>query len=324
MDNNHAALSPESLDSPLAEKPPFRSGFVGILGRPNVGKSTLLNSIVGEKIAIVSDKPQTTRNRIMGVKHLPDAQIVYLDTPGLHKPRSRLNERMVESALASLGELDLIYFVVEVGSSPGSGDRVLLDPIRRANRPVFLVLNKIDQVKKMALIPIIDSWARLFDFKEVVPISALTRSNLDRLIDITVAALPEGPAYYPEDVVTDRSLRFMAAETVREKILHRTRQEIPHVVAVTIEAFEEDTEKNITRIHATIYVERDTQKGILIGKSGSLLKAVGTEARQELEVLLKTKVYLELWVKVRKDWRDSETSLAEFGYTTESPSGLIL
>lgn len=292
----------------------FRSGFVSIIGRPNVGKSTLLNRILKEKIAIISDKPQTTRNRIMGVKHLPGAQLVFLDTPGIHKPKFKLNRRMVETALNTLKEVDLILFLMEAFDAPGPGDQFIMERLKGLTTPVFLIINKIDRVKKETLIPLIDRCTQLFTFTEVVPISALTGDNVDHLVDVIVKHLPEGQPLFPEDTLTDQPLRFIAAELIREKILERTHEEIPYSVAVIVEEFLEDPEKQRITIRAVIYVERDSQKGIVIGKGGLMLKAVGTAARLELERLIGTKVYLELWVKVKKDWRGNESLLTELGY----------
>ena len=292
----------------------FRSGFVSIIGRPNVGKSTLLNRILKEKISIISDKPQTTRNRIMGVLHLSGAQLVFLDTPGIHKPKFKLNQRMVRTALNTLKEVDLILFLVEAFDAPGPGDQFIMERLKGLSIPVFLVINKIDRVKKETLIPLIEQCTRSFTFTEVVPVSALTGDNVDRLIEVIVKHLPEGQPLFPEDTITDQPLRFIAAEVIREKILTRTHEEIPYSVAVVIEEFLEDPEKQRVTIRAVIYVERDSQKGIVIGKGGEMLKAVGTAARLELEGLIGTKVYLELWVKVKKDWRDNESLLTEVGY----------
>ena len=292
----------------------FRSGFVSIIGRPNVGKSTLLNRILKEKISIISDKPQTTRNRIMGVLHLSGAQLVFLDTPGIHKPKFKLNQRMVRTALNTLQEVDLILFLVEAFDAPGPGDQFIMERLKGLSIPVFLVINKIDRVKKETLIPLIEQCTRSFTFTEVVPVSALTGDNVDRLIEVIVKHLPEGQPLFPEDTITDQPLRFIAAEVIREKILTRTHEEIPYSVAVVIEEFLEDPEKQRVTIRAVIYVERDSQKGIVIGKGGEMLKAVGTAARLELEGLIGTKVYLELWVKVKKDWRDNESLLTEVGY----------
>ena len=292
----------------------FRSGFVSIIGRPNVGKSTLLNQILKEKIAIVSDKPQTTRTRIMGVHHLPKAQIVFLDTPGIHKPKFSLNQRMVKTALNALREVDLILFLVEATSDPGSGDQFILELLKPLKVPVFLVLNKIDRVSKPSLLPLIQRHVQQLKFTEVVPVSALSGENIDRLQKIIVQYLPVGDPLFPEDTITDQPLRFIAAEIIREKILAKTYQEVPYSVAVAIEDFSEDSQKQLVSIHAVIMIERDSQKGILIGKRGEMLKAVGTEARIELERLIGTKVFLKLWVKVKEDWRYNEAVLNELGY----------
>lgn len=310
-------------------KAAFHSGFVAIIGRPNVGKSTLLNRILQEKIAIISDKPQTTRNRILGVKHLPQAQIVFLDTPGIYKPKDKLNQRMVKVALGTLEEVDLVFFLVEGtdavptgrqavpggrhGPAAGGGDQFIMERLKALETPVFLVLNKMDLVKKEKTIPLVEEYTRQFKFAEVFPISALTGDNVDRLIEVAAGYLSEGDPFFPPDVVTDQPVRFIAAETVREKILHHTREEIPYSVAVVIEEFKEEAERSV-HIRALILVERDSQKGILIGKKGAMLKTVGTEARLDLESLLGTKVFLELWVKVQKDWRQDESVIKELGY----------
>jgi len=300
----------------------FHSGFVSIIGRPNVGKSTLLNQILREKIAIISDKPQTTRNRILGVRNLPHAQIVLLDTPGIHKPKYKLNDRMVNIALGTLEEVDLIFFMVEatdagstgrIGPTIGSGDQYILERLKELETPVFLVLNKMDLIKKEKTIPLVEEYARRFKFAEIFPISALTGDNVDRLMEVAADRLPEGEPFFPPDVVTDQPMRFVATETIREKILQHTREEIPYSVAVVMEEFKEEPKKPV-HIRALILVERDSQKGILIGKKGGMLKTVGTEARIELEALLGTKVFLELWVKVQKDWRQDENVLKELGY----------
>lgn len=300
----------------------YHSGLISIIGRPNVGKSTLLNQILREKIAIVSDKPQTTRNRILGVMHLPHAQIVFLDTPGIHKPRYKLNQRMVKAALNTLEEVDLVFFMAEGtdaqpsarhGSLVGTGDQFVLEQLKGLETPVFLVLNKMDLIKKERTIPLVEDFTRRFKFAEVVPISALTGDNVDRLIEVATVYLPKGDPVFPADVVTDQPVRFIAAEAIREKILHHTREEIPYSVAVIIEEFKEEADRPIM-IRAMILVERNSQKGILIGKKGDMLKTVGTEARLELESLLGTKVFLELWVKAQKDWRQDENVLKELGY----------
>lgn len=300
----------------------FRAGLISIIGRPNVGKSTLLNRILKEKISIISDKPQTTRNRILGVKHLPQAQIVFLDTPGIHRPRYKLNQRMVKAAMGTLQEVDVVFFLIEATDavrtgrykSPESGgDRFIMERLEGLKTPVFLVLNKMDLVKKEKTLPLVEEYTQRFQFAEVIPISALIGNNVDHLLAVAVGYLPEGRPFYPADVITDQPLRFMATERIREKILHHTREEIPYSVAVRIEDFVEEKDKPV-HIQATIIVERDSQKGILIGKNGGMLKRIGTEARMELEALLETRVFLGLWVKVQKDWRQNEPVLTELGY----------
>jgi GTPase len=291
-------------------------GSVAIVGRPNVGKSTLLNALLNEKIAIVSDKPQTTRTRILGVVHRPDAQIALLDTPGLHKPQYKLNRRMVQTALDTMREADLLYVIVEATGPPGPGDRAVIEEARRLKAekdlPVFLIISKIDLVNKTRLLPLIDGYRTMMDWAEVVPLSAVTRDNVDRLLDLTVAVLPEGQALYDDDMVTDQPMRMLAAEIIREKILDHTSEEIPHSVAVEIEQFVE--EGKLARIHASILVEKQSQKAIVIGKHGDRLKAVGTAARRDMERLFDMKVFLEMWVKVREAWRQDEEVLAELGY----------
>ncbi|MDD5435184.1 MAG: GTPase Era [Nitrospira sp.] len=292
----------------------FKSGFVSIIGRPNVGKSTLLNAILGDKISIVSDKPQTTRNRILGVKHLPDAQIVFLDTPGIHKPKHKLNEYMVKAALNTIDEVDMILFMTEAGEDPGSGDNYIVDLLREANKTVFLLINKIDKVQKSIVLPQIDKYSKLYKFEEVFPISALRGENIDGLLDSIVKILPEGPQYFPDDVVTDQPMRFIAAEIVREKIFYYTYQEVPYSVAVGIEEFREDEVKNMVFIRGIIFVEKDSQKGIIIGKGGAMLKQIGQRARQELESIMGIKVFLELWVKVKPNWQSDDRILKMLGY----------
>jgi GTPase len=291
-------------------------GSVAIVGRPNVGKSTLLNALLNEKIAIVSDKPQTTRTRILGVVHRPDAQIALLDTPGLHKPQYKLNRRMVQTALDTMREADLLYVIVEATGPPGPGDRAVIEEARRLTAekdlPVFLIISKIDLVNKTRLLPLIDGYRTMMDWAEVVPLSAVTRDNVDRLLDLTVAVLPEGQALYDDDMVTDQPMRMLAAEIIREKILDHTSEEIPHSVAVEIEQFVE--EGKLARINASILVEKQSQKAIVIGKHGDRLKAVGTAARRDMERLFDMKVFLEMWVKVREAWRQDEEVLAELGY----------
>jgi GTP-binding protein Era len=294
----------------------MKAGTIAIVGRPNVGKSTLLNTLLKEKIAIVSDKPQTTRTRVLGVAHLPDAQLIFLDTPGLHRPQHHLNSRMVRTALETMREADLLYVMVEATAPPRQGDVFALDQVKRVigagGTPRFLLINKIDLVNKTRVLPLIETYRKLLDWTEVVPVSALTGMNVDRLLELTLKVLPEGEALYDEDMVTDQSMRTLAAELIREKILQKTRQEIPHSVAVEIDEFVE--EGKLTRIAATVLVERESQKPIVIGKQGELLKAVGSEARIEMERLFGMKVFLKLWVKVRPAWRDDDQILTELGY----------
>jgi GTP-binding protein Era len=295
----------------------MKSGRVAIVGRPNVGKSTLLNVLLQEKIAIVSDKPQTTRTRILGVVHRPDAQIVYFDTPGLHQPQHQLNKRMVRTALETMAEADLLYVMIEATDSTiGRGDSAVLkqvgEVIRKDGQPAFLLINKVDLVNKVRILPLIETVRSLLPWTEVVPLSAKTGVNVDRLLDVTVRSLPEGEAQYGADVITDQSMRSLAAEIIREKILQKVREEVPHSVAVEIDRFTE--EGSLARISASILVEKESQKAILIGKHGERLKAAGTYARIEMERLFGMKVFLELWVKVRTAWREDEQALTALGY----------
>ncbi len=294
----------------------MKTGTVTIVGRPNVGKSTLLNALLKEKLAIVSDKPQTTRTRILGVVHRPDAQVLVLDTPGLHKPQYKLNSRMVRTAIETLGEADVIYVMVEATSPPGPGDRFVIEQVREAVKDggpkVFLLINKVDAVNKARVLPLIDAYRTMADWEEVIPLSASMGINVDRLLDLTVKLLPEGQAPYGEDFLTDQPMRALAAELIREKILQQTREEVPYSVAVAIDRFEE-TQK-LAKIAATILVEKDSQKAIVVGKGGQRLKEIGTAARLDMERLFGKKVFLELWVKVREGWREDEDALTELGY----------
>ncbi|HMK56716.1 MAG TPA: GTPase Era [Dissulfurispiraceae bacterium] len=290
----------------------FRSGYVLIVGRPNVGKSTLLNAIVGEKIAIVTPKPQTTRNRITGIKTLPGAQIIFMDTPGIHKPQQRLGEEMNRLAYESLEEVDIILFMV-APEPPGKGDLFVLEKIRQSGKPIFLLVNKVDTVKKPELLPVIDAYRRLHPFAEIMPVSALRTDGLDMLAGTIEKYLPEGPRLYPDDMVTDQMERFMVSEIIREKVIEATREEVPYSSAVEVEEWTE-REEGVVFIRANIYIERDGQKGIIIGRHGSRLKSIGSQARLDIEGLLGTRVYLELWVKVRKDWRSDEGTLRELGF----------
>lgn len=294
----------------------MKFGTVAIIGRSNVGKSTLLNRLLQEKIAIVSDKPQTTRTRILGVVHAPGAQIALLDTPGLHKPQHLLNRRMVKTAVETLEEADLLYVLMEATSLPGPGDLLVVDHVRAAlakrPRPVILVVNKIDAVNKLKLLPVLEMYAKLFAWTEVVPVSAEAGDNVERLVEVTVTHLPEGEAAYDDETITDQSMRTLAAEMIREKILKQTYEEVPHSVAVEIDQFVE--EGKLVRINASVFVEKESHKSIVIGKQGERLKAVGTEARQDMEQLFGKKVFLEMWVKVREAWREDERALIELGY----------
>lgn len=278
-----------------------------------MGKSTLLNQLVGQKIAIVSDTPQTTRNRILGILTLPDAQILFLDTPGIHKPQHKLGDFMLKSARSALREVDLILFVSDVTESVGPGERFILDMLENETAPVVLVLNKVDLLPKEKLLPIITKYSGFRDFAAVVPLSALTGDNTDRLLSVIKDALPEGPQYYPEDEVTDQPERVVAAELIREKIFRLTREEIPHSTAVEVEEMKTRPNGDVF-LRATIYVERDSQKGIIIGAAGSMLKEIGQQARLEMENIFGSRFFVDLWVKVKKDWRNKEGSLRMFGY----------
>lgn len=290
----------------------FHSGYVSIIGRPNVGKSTLLNSILGEKIAIVTPKPQTTRNRIMGIKTLPDTQIIFMDTPGIHKPKHRLGETMVKTALEALSEVDIILFMVEP-QEPDRGDVAIIDQLKRVRAPVFLVINKIDTVRKAEILPVIKRFKDLYSFREIIPVSALKKDGVGLLLEKVRGTLPAGPKYYPEDIVTDQIERFMASEIIREKIMDATEQELPYSVAVEVIKWKE-RDDGLVMISCNIYVERESQKAIIIGKGGSLLKSIGSAARVDIEKLLNTKVFLEIWVKVKKHWRNDLRLLKELGY----------
>jgi GTPase len=298
---------------------PFRSGFVCILGRPNAGKSTLLNALVGEKLAIISPKPQTTRNRIQGVVHIPKhrgkggAQIVLIDTPGVHKPDSSLGRKMMVEVREALEGCDLVLVIMDATRKLDPRDEFALDLLRRTGTKAFLILNKVDLVRqKSKLLPLIEEYRKLHDFREVIPISALKRKGLNTLLDKIVEALPAGPAYFPEDQVTDQPARFMAAEIIREQILLHTSEEIPYATTVVVDSFEEG--KRLTRIAATIYCERDGQKGILLGKGGQMLKKIGTAARIQIERMLGAKLFLELFVKAEPGWRDSRSFVEQLDW----------
>ncbi|AQY51185.1 GTPase Era [Listeria weihenstephanensis FSL R9-0317] len=293
----------------------FKSGFVAIVGRPNVGKSTLLNQIIGQKIAIMSDKAQTTRNKIQGVYTTNDAQVVFIDTPGIHKPKHKLGDFMVRVALNTFREVDMIFFVIDAEAGYGRGDEFIIEKLKRVEEtPIFLLINKIDLVQPEALLDLIAKYSELLDFEEIVPISALQGNNVETLLVETTKHLAEGPMYYPEDQITDHPERFIIGELIREQVLKFTHEEVPHSVAVVIEGIETNPETQKLHIMAQIIVERSTQKGILIGKQGQMLKQIGMRARKEIELLLGSKVYLEIWVKVQKGWRDKEHYLHDFGF----------
>lgn len=291
-----------------------KSGFISIIGRPNVGKSTFLNRVIGQKIAIMSDKPQTTRNKVQGVLTTNDAQLIFIDTPGIHKPKHKLGDFMMKVAQNTLKEVDIVLFMVNAEEGFGRGEEFILDKFQSIKTPVFLVINKIDLVHPDQLMEIIVSYKEKYPFAEIIPISALEGNNLEALLDVIKKYIPEGPQYYPADQVTDHPERFIVSELIREKALHLTREEIPHSLAVVIEKMERLEEKDVVHVMATIIVERDSQKGIIIGKQGSMLKEVGKRARVDIENLLGTKVFLELWVKVQKDWRNKMSQLRDFGF----------
>ncbi|MBR0261637.1 MAG: GTPase Era [Selenomonadaceae bacterium] len=290
----------------------YKSGFVAVIGRPNVGKSTLINKIIGQKVAITSDKPQTTRSRIQCILTQDDAQIIFLDTPGIHKPKFKLGEYMLKAAEGTLKEVDAIFFVIDATEKFGGGEKYILERLNATTKPVILVVNKIDLTEREKLLPIIAEYSARRDFAAVVPISATDGTNVDELIAEAKKFLPEGVQYYPADMVTDQPERLIIAELIREKILHATQDEIPHSIAVDLEEFTPRDNGTIF-IRATIYVERDSQKGILIGKGGAMLKQVGAAARPEIEMLLGSKIFLDLWVKVKRDWRNSIGALQSFG-----------
>ncbi|MFA6848875.1 MAG: GTPase Era [Selenomonadaceae bacterium] len=290
-----------------------KSGFIAVIGRPNVGKSTMVNSLIGQKIAIMSDKPQTTRNKILCILTQPDAQVVFLDTPGIHKPKDKLGEYMVRAAENTLREVDVVLFVVDATEDMGAGERYILERLQATKKPVLLVVNKLDLINKEQVLPIIARYTAKYPFEGVVPISAKEETNLDGLLTEIKKHLEEGPQYYPEDMITDQPERLIVAELVREKVLQLTRDEVPHSIAVDVDEMKTRKNKDVY-IRATIYVERESQKGIVIGSKGALLKEIGALARKDIEALLGSKVYLDLWVKVKKDWRDRAGVLKGFGF----------
>ena len=292
----------------------FKSGFISIIGRPNAGKSTFLNRVIGQKIAIMSDKPQTTRNKVQGVLTTKTEQIVFIDTPGINEPRHKLGDFMLKVAKNTLREVDAILLMVDSTDRIGKQDRYILEMLKGNTTPVYLVMNKIDLIHPDKLMSVIESFRSEYDFADVLPISALEGINIEGLLKVLSENLPEGPQYYPADQVTDHPERFIISELIREKVLHLTHEEIPHSIAVVIEKIKRDPETDKIKVSATIMVERDSQKGIVIGKKGALLKEVGMRARKDIEMLLGSKVFLELWVKVQKDWRNKSVHLRDFGF----------
>jgi GTPase len=293
----------------------YKSGFITIVGRPNAGKSTFINQVLHQKIAIISDKPQTTRNKIQAVYTTDQAQMVFIDTPGIHKPKHKLGEFMNSIATSTLKQVDIIVFMVNGTEEIGGGDRFIIDAFKETKTPVFLIINKIDLMKKEDLLGIIDTYRQEFPFAEIIPISALKGDGVELLIKKLSEYLPEGPQYYPANMVTDHPERFIIGELIREKVLYKTKEEVPHSVAIQIDEVKKREDADVIDIMATVIVERDSQKRILIGKGGQMMKSIGTMARKDIQNLLGSKVYLDLWVKVVKDWRNKRSSLVDYGYT---------
>jgi GTP-binding protein Era len=292
----------------------FRSGFIAIIGAPNVGKSTLLNQMIGEKISITSKKPQTTRNRILGVVHRPGSQLIFIDTPGIHRAHRPLNIRIVDAAFSALQNVDIIIIMVDVVQPDHESESYIVKRLEKTKQPVILLLNKIDLVKKPDLLPLIDKWSKAYPFVAIIPISAILGDQIDELITVMEPLLPIGPPYYPENTLTDMPERFIAAEMIREKVFRLTGQEIPYSTAVTVTSFSEENDGALIKIDATIHVERVSQKGMIIGKNGRMLKLIGTESRKEIERMVGAKVYLKLFVRVQKDWSKDTKALKKFGY----------
>ena len=304
------------LDHPAADGKNVKSGFVTLIGRPNVGKSTLMNRMIGQKIAITSNKPQTTRNRIQTVHTDERGQIVFVDTPGIHKAKNKLGEYMVGAAEKTIGEVDVVCWLVEPTTYIGAGEQHIIERLKKVKAPIILVINKVDTIKKEEILPVIDCYRKELDFQEIIPVSARSGANVDELIDTIYKYLPYGPMFYDEDTITDQPMRQIVAELIREKALHALNEEIPHGIAVVIDSMKERKSQKgiITDIQATIICERDSHKGIIIGKGGEMLKKIGANARYEIEKQLDTKVNLQLWVKVKKEWRDSDVLIKNFGY----------
>lgn len=294
----------------------FKSGFAAVIGRPNVGKSTMINGLTGEKVSIISDKPQTTRNAIRAIINKEDCQVVFIDTPGIHKPKNKLGEFMVNVAIDTMNEVDVILYLVEATDvKPGPGDMHIMEQLREVKTPIILVINKIDLVEKEKLLSLISEYKDKLDFQSIIPISAVNGEGLNLVMDELKKILPEGPKYFPDDMLTDQTERVLVAELIREKILHYLSEEVPHGVGVEVISFKEREEKNLIDIQANIYCEKESHKGILIGKQGKMLKKIGMNARQEIENLLGSKVFLQLWVKVKPDWRNSNQMLKMLGYS---------
>nr|WP_302597549.1 GTPase Era [uncultured Cellulosilyticum sp.] len=292
----------------------FKSGFVSIIGRPNVGKSTLMNTLIGEKVAIMSNKPQTTRNRIQTVLTREDFQAIFIDTPGIHTPKNKLGEYMVKAATTTLNEVDAIFYLVEADPFIGKLDQEIIERLKTVNTPVFLCINKIDSVSKEIVLQTIDVYSKAYDFKEIIPISAYERTNVEAILKCIPNYLPEGPQFFPDDMLTDQPERQIVAEIIREKALHLLDKEIPHGIAVEIDSMKRREKGNMVDIEATIVCERDSHKRIIIGKQGQMIKEIGSKARYDIERLLGSKIYLTLWVKIKKNWRDSDFLIKNYGY----------
>ncbi|QCX32401.1 GTPase Era [Caloramator sp. E03] len=292
----------------------FKSGFVAIIGRPNVGKSTLLNRIIGEKLSIISNKPQTTRNNIKAIYNGENCQIIFMDTPGIHKPKHKLGEYMVSSAQSVLKEVDVVLFITTPQEDLHPSDKHIIERLKQTKVPIFLVINKVDSVKKEVVAKTIESYTKEYNFKEVIPISALIGNNIDVLLKVLISNLPNGPQYFPPDIMTDQPEKFIVSEIIREKLLHYLKDEVPHGTAVEIVRMFDDKETGITNIDANIYCEKDSHKAIIIGKGGAMLKKIGQDSRIDIERFLGNKVFLQLWVRVKKDWRDSPSLLKYLGY----------
>ena len=292
----------------------FKSGFIAIIGAPNAGKSTFLNRLLGEKISITSRKPQTTRNRILGVVHRTSSQLIFIDTPGVHRAKNELNVRIVDAALSAMGDVDVILILIDVANCDADSENYMVKKLNKQKRPVVLALNKIDLIKKPALLEIIDKWSKKYTFEAIVPICAKSGDQVDQLLGTMEALLPSGPPFFPKETLTDLSERFITAEMIREKVFRLTGQEIPYSTAVTVDSFSEKKGGDLVKISATVHIERDSQKGIIIGKKGSKLKKIGEDSRKDIERLLGTKVFLKLFVRVQKNWSKDTKAIRRFGY----------